>query len=135
MGTKIRDLPDTATSVNDNDFLVIASSDNKTKKISGANFKNSISVGTLPVDMSDPSNNHQTTYSGPLGGYGRSAGAFGRNDDHVTAELLVRWAPNQMSGASGRNSSAGAAFFIRFTNHSREVPGAPGTLYQVEKAL
>ena len=32
MGTKIRDLPDIATSIDDNDFLVLASSDNKTKK-------------------------------------------------------------------------------------------------------
>ena len=42
MGTKIRDLTDTATSIDDNDFLVLASSDNKTKKISGANFKSSV---------------------------------------------------------------------------------------------
>lgn len=43
MGTKIRDLPDIATSIDDNDFLVLASTDNKTKKISGANFKSSVS--------------------------------------------------------------------------------------------
>lgn len=45
MGTKIRDLPDTATSVSGNDFFVVATSDNKTKKISATNLAGSLGGG------------------------------------------------------------------------------------------
>lgn len=44
MGTKIRDLT-TTTSVATNDFLVVAKSDNTTKKISGANLTSSLVGG------------------------------------------------------------------------------------------
>ncbi len=44
MGTKIRDLT-TTTSVATNDFLVVAKSDNTTKKISGANLTSSLGGG------------------------------------------------------------------------------------------
>lgn len=44
MGTKIRDLTAT-TSVGANDFLVVAKSDNTTKKISGANLTSSLGGG------------------------------------------------------------------------------------------
>lgn len=45
MGTKIRNLPDTATSVSGNDFFVVATSDNKTKKISATNLASSLGGG------------------------------------------------------------------------------------------
>ena len=105
MGTKIRDLTDTATSVNDNDFLVIASSDNKTKKINGANFKNSISAGLgVPVIATE------------LLGLNHSKFAD-QGDAGITVEILLSY--RSMSGASGRGQS-NYGVQLRFTNPNQQ---------------
>lgn len=51
MGTKIRNLTDTITTIGDNDFLVVATSDNKTAKISGLNAKTSITGGGMEIPV------------------------------------------------------------------------------------
>ena len=104
MGTKIRDLPDTATSVNDNDFLVIASSDNKTKKISGLNFKDAISVGLgVPVIASER--------------LGLSHSMFAEQGEAgITVEMILSY--QQQAGGSGRGVNPyGVA--LKFTNPAR----------------
>ena len=51
MGTKIRNLTDTITTIGDNDFLVVATSDNKTAKISGLNAKTAITGGGMEIPV------------------------------------------------------------------------------------
>ena len=104
MGTKIRNLTDTATSIGDNDFLVIASSDNKTKKISGLNFKDAISVGLgVPVIASER--------IGAVNSIFAEQGEAG-----ITVEMVLSY--HQPAGASGRGINP-YGVTLRFTNPAR----------------
>jgi len=66
MGTKIRDLSDVATTVGDNDFFVVATSDNKTKKITGSNLRSSI-AGGAGISVASSQFGHMKTWSGNTG--------------------------------------------------------------------